>query len=88
VAKAESTISDRMGKMAGETPTKKTVPEPEQITKGAGHKKITMYLSLDHILALERVRTKRLQAGADLGSVDKSKLIREAIDTLIKTEGV
>jgi hypothetical protein len=88
VARAKSTMSDRMSRLAGEATTKKTDGDPVQITKDAGHKKITMYLSLDHILALERIRTKRLQAGADLGAVDKSKLIREAIDTLIEKEGV
>ena len=50
--------------------------------------KITLYLSLDQILAMDRIRAKRLKAGAKLGEVDKSKLIREAIEVLIKKEGV
>jgi hypothetical protein len=69
--------------------TKKTPQaEPEQITKDGKHRKVTLYLSLDHILALERVRTKRLQAGADLGEVDRTKLIREGIGLLVEKEGV
>lgn len=50
--------------------------------------KVTHYITRDHVIALDRVRAKRLQAGAKLGDVDKSRLIREAIDLLIKREGV
>ena len=87
MAKVKS-MSERMSQFAGETKAKKAEVKPVQITKDDRYKKITMYLSLDHILALERVRTKRLQEGADLGDVDKSKLIREAVDLLVEKEGV
>ena len=67
---------------------KKEKMEPVKITQDDKHKKVTLYLSLDHIFALDRVRTKRLREGAELGDVDKSKLIREAIDLLVKKEKV
>ena len=50
--------------------------------------KVTHYIRRDHVIALDRVKAKRLRAGARLGEVDKSRLIREAIDLLIKQEGV
>lgn len=63
---------------------------PRQPKKKAGPDmvKVTHYVKRDHVIALDRVRAKRLQAGARLGDVDKSKLIREAIDLLIKKERV
>ena len=50
--------------------------------------KVTHYVTREHVIALDRVRAKRLQAGARLGDVDKSRLIREAIELLIKQERI
>jgi len=74
-----STLMDatkRMQKIAGETKDK---PSNDNI-------KITLYIRHDQMFALEEIRTKRLKAGARLGDVDKSKLMREAIDLLIRRE--
>ena len=51
-------------------------------------KRMNLFLSLDEILVLERIRQKRLIEGAELGEVNKSKLIREGIELLRKQEGV
>ncbi len=48
----------------------------------------TFYIFKAQILALDRIRAKRLEAGAGFGEVDRSSLAREAIDLLIKREGV
>ncbi len=50
--------------------------------------KVTHYITTDQIIAIDRIRAKRLKAGKKLGEVDKSSLMREALDLLIKTEGV
>jgi hypothetical protein len=50
--------------------------------------KVTHYIRLDQVPALDRPRAKRLSAGRKLGEVDKSSLMREAIDMLLKKEGV
>jgi hypothetical protein len=76
-----STLMDatkRMQKIAGEK-GKKEKPVEDNI-------KITLYIRSDQMFALEEIRTKRLKAGAKLGDVDKSKLMREAIDLLIRRE--
>ncbi len=48
--------------------------------------KITLYIRQDQMFALEDIRRKRIEAGASLGEVDKSKLMREALDGLIESE--
>jgi hypothetical protein len=76
-----STLMDatkRMQRIAGEKGKKET-PVEDNI-------KVTLYIRHDQMFALEDIRTKRLKAGAKLGDVDKSKLMREAIDLLIKKE--
>lgn len=50
--------------------------------------KVTLYIREDQMFALEDIRRKRLKAGAKLGEIDKSKLMREAIDLLIKKEHI
>ena len=50
--------------------------------------KVTHYITVSQMLALDRVRAKRIIKGARLGQVDKSRLIREALDLLIEKEGV
>ena len=68
----------RMQKIAGEK-GKKEKPIEDNI-------KITLYIRSDQMFALDEIRTKRLKAGAKLGVVDKSKLMREAIDLFIRRE--
>ena len=48
--------------------------------------KISLYIRSDQMFALEDIRRKRLERGARLGDVDKSKLMREALDLLLKKE--
>jgi len=48
------------------------------LTKG------TFYIHPDHLLMLDKVRIKRIEAGAARGEVDKSSLVREAIEILAK----
>ena len=50
--------------------------------------KVTHYIRRDQVGALDRIRAKRLEAGAELKDVDKSSLLREAIDLLVKQEKV
>jgi hypothetical protein len=50
--------------------------------------KVTHYIRRDQVGALDRIRAKRLEAGAELKDVDKSSLMREAIDLLVKQEKV
>jgi len=51
-------------------------------------RKVTLYLDLDHILLMDEIRTKRLKAGAKLSEVEKSRLMREALELLGKQEGL
>ncbi len=50
--------------------------------------KVTHYITMDQVLAMDRIRAKRIGAGKSLGEVDKSRLMREALDLLIKQENV
>ena len=50
--------------------------------------KVTHYIRRDQVGAMDRIRAKRLEAGAELRDVDKSSLMREAIDLLVKQEKV
>lgn len=50
-----------------------------QDAKAAKMQKVTVYLPLDHLLKLERIRLARLQSGE---RVDRSALIAEAVDAL------
>ena len=50
--------------------------------------KVTHYIRRDQVGGLDRIRAKRLEAGAELKDVDKSSLLREAIDLLVKQEKV
>ena len=50
--------------------------------------KVTHYIRRNQVGSLDRIRAKRLEAGAELKDVDKSSLIREAIDLLAKQEKV
>ena len=80
---AKATLADatkRMQKIAGEK-VKKDKPAGENI-------KVTLYIRPDQVFGLEDIRRKKLKAGAKLGDVDKSKLMREALDLLMKKEGV
>ncbi len=62
----------------GQTETK---PKADKI-------KVTHYIRRDQVGAMDRIRAKRLEAGAELRDVDKSCLMREAIDLLVKQEKV
>lgn len=53
-----------------------------------GRHKVTMYLSTSQILSMDRIKAKRMLSGASLSDVERTKLIREGIDMLIKKEGV
>jgi hypothetical protein len=72
------TTKDRVAKFAGED--KETVPNDRQ--------KVTLYITKEQMFALEDIRRKRIRAGARLSEVDKSSLMREAVDLLMKKEGV
>lgn len=50
--------------------------------------KVTHYVTKQHVIGIDRVRAKRLEAGARLSDVDKSSLMREALDLLLEREGV
>jgi hypothetical protein len=50
--------------------------------------KCTYYIERKHFILLDRIRAKRLEAGAKPGDVDKSRLVREAIELLAKQEKV
>ena len=43
--------------------------------------KVTIYLPLEQLVKLERIRLKRLEHGA---RVDRSSLVQEAIDALVE----
>jgi hypothetical protein len=60
--------------------------EPEKATEE--NIKVTLYIRQDQMFGLEDIRRKKLKAGAKLGDVDKSKLMREALDLLIEREAV
>ena len=62
----------RTGKPARQQP-----PEPE-----AARVKATFYLTLEHVVALEEFRLKELKETGE--KVDKSELVRRAIDLLVK----
>ena len=49
---------------------------------------MTLYITPEQMFALEDIRRKRLRAGVKPIDTDKSKLMREAIDLLIKKEGI
>ncbi len=44
----------------------------------------SFYVSKIQLLALDRIRAERIEAGAGFGEVNRSSLVREAIDLLIK----
>jgi len=46
--------------------------------------KATFYLRPDHLILLDKIRLKRIEDGAERGEVDKSSLVREAIEILAK----
>lgn len=50
--------------------------------------KVTHYITTDQVIAMDRIRGKRLKAGKRLSEIDKSSIMREALDLLIKKEGV
>lgn len=58
-----------------QSPPEKTEPELNRV-------KATFYLNPDQVLALEELRLKRFKETGD--KVDKSQLVREAIDLLAK----
>lgn len=60
----------------------------KEVKKKANRTKVTLYLDLDHILLMDEIRAKRLKAGASLSAVEKSRLMREALDLLGKKEGL
>ena len=67
---------------------KKAEAEPksdEEETKPP-REKVTLYLGVDQIRALENIRFKRIDQGVKRGEVDKSSLMREAVDMLIEKE--
>ncbi len=65
----------------GQTETKPKTNKNDKI-------KVTHYIRRDQVGAMDRIRAKRLEAGAELKDVDKSRLMREAIDLLVKQEKV
>lgn len=50
--------------------------------------KVTHYITVDQVVAIDSIRAKRLKTGARLSEVDKSSLMREALDLLIKKEKI
>ncbi len=50
--------------------------------------KVTHYIAVRHVVGIDSIRAKRLKDGARLSEVDKSSLMREALDLLIEKEGV
>lgn len=50
--------------------------------------KMTIHLGLECFLGLDRIKAKRLRAGASLSEVSKSALIEEAVEDLLKKEKV
>lgn len=54
-------------------------PASRQNAKQSKQQKVTVYLPLEHLMKLERIRLQRL---ADGKKVDRSALIAEAIDQL------
>ena len=67
----------------------KAKPKPSKPKVDNSNKiKVTHYIRRDQVGALDRIRAKRLEAGAELKDVDKSSLMREAIDLLVKQENV
>ena len=69
----------RMKEIAEEKEKAKGKPKEDNI-------KVTLYITANQMFALEDIRRKRLKGGLPLGEVDKSKLMREALDLLIEKE--
>jgi hypothetical protein len=67
-----------------EAKVKSKPPKPK--TDNSNKIKVTHYIRRDQVGALDRIRAKRLEAGAELKEVDKSSLLREAIDLLVKQQ--
>ena len=77
------TLSD-LGQKKMKVKPKRSKPKADNLNKI----KVTHYIRRDQVGALDRIRAKRLEAGAELRDVDKSCLMREAIDLLVKQEKV
>ena len=77
----EKIIKSREERGTAKPQKPKTVPKEDRI-------KATLYIYKRQMFALEDIRRKRIEGGADPGTVDKSKLMREAVDLLIKKEKV
>ena len=78
-ARLDETPKARLSEMA--RPGAENTDEPKKI-------KVTHYITMDQVLAMDRIRAKRIGEGKSLGEVDKSRLMREALDLLIKQENV
>jgi len=50
--------------------------------------KVKFHITREQVIALDRIGAKSLQAGANLSEVDKSTLMGEAINLLVKPERV
>ncbi len=76
-------LSD-LGQKKTKVKPKRSKPKTDNLNKI----KVTHYIRRDQVGAMDRIRAKRLEAGAELRAVDKSCLMREAIDLLVKQEKV
>ena len=50
--------------------------------------KATYYITEDQNLALDRIRLKYISGGTPRNKIDKSSLVRKALDLLIKQEKI
>jgi hypothetical protein len=73
-----------LGQKEAKAKPKRSKPKADNLNKI----KVTHYIRRDQVGAMDRIRAKRLEAGAELRDVDKSCLLREAIDLLVKQEKV
>lgn len=68
--------------------TRKTIAKKGQIVavpNGTEFTKATFYLSQENVIALEKIRVKYLERKQN---IDKSALMRRAVELLAKEEGV
>ena len=82
LADTSKDVSAKKAFIQAESKGKKAKPNSADMIK------VTHYIRRDQVGAIDRIRAKRLESGMALGEVDKSSLLREAIDLLVKQESV
>ena len=79
---ARTFIPDTESQQRVTTEKQDTVIKSHKTRITESYQKVTIFLSNNDIEILEKIRAQRLKAGCKRSEVDKSKLIREAIQLL------